>query len=268
MGPALLDGDLEKAAPPRFLRTFSMPAAAPWDQMRAARLNALHNAPVPGPQVAICLRRLDPWRPNLPARFCAAYVRSADVVGKLILAEQVEGVLVEFVFSSAAAEGARRRRLLRDVGLGAALVLTLVGATLRGQAIRADENQQISRAMRLDLQALRAQTSAARLRRNVRALIGTGVEHRSGGDLAADLTWLASVRRPHTPLKSLVWRDGQMLLTGSGSPPVDGPVAKMGDANGGPWRVQRPDARPASLGAGRPSIVSTPSPVTARRGGQ
>ncbi len=250
--------------PETLLRVFQMPAAPPWDQQRAAWLNARHGSPLPIPEVIIDLRRLDPWRPGRAGRFAAAYVRRADVVSELSVTLDVEERPRTFLFRSPATEPARRRQRLIDLTLSALLVLGLsaMGSWAfiqRGENVRALE--QAERSARLSL-AMRH--TALRQTRMVNLLASAGAEGRTGRQLVADLVWVATAKQPNVRLRAIHWQGGEMDVSAQG--PVTpfaqadrdvAPAGSGGRAGESVWRVKRltiadPLFRPPSIVSNRP----------------
>ena len=125
--------------PKVFVRVIPTPPGMPWDQARAAALEARQGAPLPLIDVAYQVRRLAPWAPGQPGRHAAFYVRAQEVGEALATVQTVDGRSLTVQFVSFAEQRRRSRRLVRlgIVGAGAAgalrgLVMLVSGA--RGRA--------------------------------------------------------------------------------------------------------------------------------------
>ena len=59
----------ERPQPQVLVRVIVTPPGAPWEQARAAKLDAQHGAPLPISELIHQLRRLAPWAPGRPGRY-------------------------------------------------------------------------------------------------------------------------------------------------------------------------------------------------------
>lgn len=266
----------DRGEPNCFVRSFVVPAASPWDQHRAAMLNARVNSPSNAPDLRIDVRRSEPWRPNQPGRFCAAYVRAAELPQPFVVERPVEGRIVEFRFTSPRIERAQRLLLLRDVALGVALLISLTLAVGKLVEVRSARAEALARAIQSEHAVLRAAAEQRQETRTVGRLVAAGLDGRSGGDLIRDLGWLARSRTAGVKLQSVEWDRGAMTVTASGTaPPAPGAVQQLASQPAGidapsAWTVNAPAqtfAPPPTLGAEtfHPSMIPTPSPQRARQ---
>jgi len=237
--------------PPRYIRALTVPAAAPWDQQRAALLNAELNSPLPNDQVLIQVKRLGSWRPNEQARFAAAYVKRADVSATTRFAQELDGIVVAFEFSTAASKSVARRRAILDLGLISSLLVVTLVAGAASLERRAETVAALAVAQRTDDQAIRRARLSSRITKNLRKLGAAGYAGRSGGDLLADLSWLARYRNSNSVLQSITWDRGNFVLRSiDPTPPLLSSVGiqtEAPDANGQVWQVSAPKI--ASRGA-------------------
>jgi hypothetical protein len=254
----------EPDAPEPFVRTFEVPAAAPWDQARAARLNARLGSPLAESEVLISIRRLEPWRSDAPGRYCAAYLRRSEVAGELTLPRDVDGRPLRLVFRSPQAARERRRRRSLDVGLGLLAVVLAALALSKAASTGAQARVAVARAEGSASRALAAQRAQGRRSRLADQLALAGAEGRTGADLAADLAWLARARQPGAPVRAVMWSQGRLAVRSV--PTEQPPLAPAGRSihpspeGAGMWVVDPP---PRPLAAtfrppGRPSTVSMP----------
>jgi hypothetical protein len=208
------DGEtvLEPVAPPVFARSISAPAGPPWDQARAADLEARLSAPLPLSEVLYQLHRLEPWRLGRPARYAATYVRVREVREALEASVEVDGRRLHVRFVSTAEKSRRAKRF----GIVAAALA--VGVLAAGVAMTTALAMRSQTALRLD--ALE-QTAALRLRqaRNLdalddqtRALNIAHVQGQSLKDYLSDLAWAAAARSPDAHIDSVHWERGLMAV--------------------------------------------------------
>ena len=233
-----------ESGPPHYTRLVSVPAAAPWDQQRAALLNARHNSPLPDDQVLIQVKRLGSWRPNEHARFAAAYVRKSDFAGGASFTEDLGGELVAFEFSSSASKTQARRRAIIDLSLGASLIVVILFGGSASVTRRAESEAALGAAQKVDEEAARQERLSARIAKNVSKLSNAGYAGRSGGDLLEDLSWLARSRNSNSVLQSFTWDRGDFVLRSADptrplSTAVDAQSERSGATNH-IWRVGAP----------------------------
>lgn len=214
-----------------FARSIAAPAGWPWEQARAAALEARHSAPLPVHEVAHQLRRLEAWRPGQPARFAAFYVRRAEVGDRLETEALLAGERHRVVFVSSAQER-RRMRMLALVGLGAGLTMfaAIVGAGVARQAGEAAE----ARLAALEVSARSDLRKAQTLNRQRR--LAAAIEDRDRGpgfDMPlSDLAWSARGKKPEARILAWHWEPGLSAVESRGkdSPfaAADRPVQRSG----------------------------------------
>jgi hypothetical protein len=246
-----LDGEAPASAAP-FIRRFSTPAGAPWDQTRAARLEAVHGAPLPAALLEIVLRRVGRWRPGAPAVFAAAYFRRDGIGEEQRFIEAIDGLDIEFL---ARGDGARRRaERLRIVDLSLAIG-AVVGLLLAGGlalARRSDLDSRLRQADMTTQRALQAGHEARRRQADARALDAAGGQGALLTSALDDLVWLSRARRPEAVVEQFDWTPGEMRVTARGpqSPiaTADRPVSPSDETRPGGmrvWRIQPMAAAPA-----------------------
>jgi hypothetical protein len=246
---------LDAAPTDIFVHVIAVPAAGPWDQIRAARMSAELGAPLPVGQSAVCVRRLGGWSPGRPGRFAIGYMRATDQPGERIRMVSVEGRSVRFVFLDPITQRARYRAWLVDAGLAVGVVLCLVAGgwtweQRRDQAV--DALQLRARQANLDLRDRRL---TVLINHNLARMDSADLMGRSGAKVAADLAWLDATRDRSSPLTSIAWDDRALHLTTTAArAPMQGAELLAGTGLGGrQWRVAPPAARG---GRTKPSVVS------------
>jgi len=220
---SLIDAAIEAGnAPPAeprppgvFSRLVVVAPGWPWDQSRAARLEAGHAAPVPIAQLQLQLRRLSPWRSGEPGRFAACYVRAAELSERLVETVEVEGQPVTVTFDPPEAVARRARIMLGAVAASAVLAavfVVAVGGALSARFAAEDElsamETQLAAKMRR-FQTLQAAEREARLLASAQP-----------GDDAASalraLSWAGSARTPEARIEAWRWDHGASAVEARG----------------------------------------------------
>jgi hypothetical protein len=216
----LVDED-EPAAPPPpepkvFVRQFATPAGAPWDQTRAAGLEARLGAPLPLAEVVYQLQRLDPWRPGRPARFAAFYVRAGHVGEMLEATVEVDGRARSVRFASGRVQARKARQALYvalALGLTAAATMAAVTVALSARGGAADRLA----ALEPQLEAkIRAGKALEQQHRDSRALELAGLRGRALSDYLDDLAWAAAAKTPEARINAVHWDHGLLAVEARG----------------------------------------------------
>lgn len=197
----------DRAAPetPMFVRPVPTRAAMPWDQARAAALEARLNAPLPISELAWQIKRLEPWRPGAPGRYVAIYARREDVRDGLSGFADVEGHSIPVQFPSPGKRREQARRLA-VVGIGAGLAaFLLVSSAISVFATRARATSQLealelATAHRLD--QIRARKA---LQAQAQAIAAAGLIDRRASRMLNDLAWAARNRTSDAGVEGFYW---------------------------------------------------------------
>ncbi|WP_423306981.1 hypothetical protein [Caulobacter sp. KR2-114] len=240
-----------------FVRPFLAPAGAPWDQGRAAGLEARLGAPLPLAEIVYQVQRLEPWRPGRPARFAAFYARARDVGEALEEVVEVDGQARAVRFVSARvqarkAQGAIALALL--LGMLAASVGTAFAYALVARGADAERLESLTPAV-----AGKARLAKAldRQRRESRALENGGVRGLALSDYLSDLAWASAAKAPGARIDAVHWDHGLMAVEAHGDQPPfaagDRQVTKVPKPiRPGLWLWGVEPAAHRSLGAGQP----------------
>ncbi|MDR3511015.1 MAG: hypothetical protein P4L73_05235 [Caulobacteraceae bacterium] len=209
------DERLEPAAPPQaepkvFSKTISTPPGAPWDQARAAGLEARVAAPLPLGEVVYRLRRLEAWTPGRPARHAAFYVRARDVGEGFETTVQVDGRHIKVSFLSPAEQARRARRSLMLFSVAAAAGLLLFVAVAAAIAGRVSTEARLSALEQTAAARVRAAKAYERLKVQTRLLNAAGARGSSLADYLADLAWATAAKAPAAHIDALHWQHGYM----------------------------------------------------------
>jgi hypothetical protein len=230
-------GRLETVAPPEaspeagpeppqvFVRTFTTPVGLPWDQARAAQLEARHGAPLPIAELAHQLRRLEGWSYARPGRFAVFYVRRRDFKQPFETTLDVDGAAVRVAFG-------RRRRLaagqmdqLRGaavVGAGLALAAVVVtAACVQASNVRAEAEARLERLEREAAAKLRLANRLGADREIRRALAAAQGASGTPEQVLRDLAWVTRARTPEARIVAVHWEQGLLAIEARGkAPPV------------------------------------------------
>lgn len=211
--------DAAPVQPQVFVRAFSVPAGLPWEQSRAAQLDARHGSPLPIDELLVQLRHLDRWSPGKPARYAAFYVRVQDYSTPFETTLQVDGQSVAVAF------GARKQDLDRvKVVAVVGLIIALCGAVLGGSLMMAlgarsqaqaalDTTEHLALTKRRAGLAYQVQIDQAR---GLRREIGRA---RPLEEALADLDWAAASKAPDARISALHWDHGLLGVEARGPAP-------------------------------------------------
>ncbi|HTN41929.1 MAG TPA: hypothetical protein VLZ84_12300 [Asticcacaulis sp.] len=210
-----------------FTRMVSAPPAWPWDQARAARLEAQHTSPVSGDDVSIVVRRLKSWALGEPGKFVAIYLRGVDIRQGLKFDLDVQGQKLTIDMPSPQQKAGQMRQGLWRIGLTAAMaacVLAMGSLTLHRRATEADrltaiENQLARKA--------REATGIRKAKADALALQELGLGNRTMDQALADLKTLSLKRDPAARLDAFYWNKGYWAVEvrGTEAPVKDATVA-------------------------------------------
>lgn len=247
--------------PKIFVRTLSAPAGLPWDQARAAALEARLGAPLPLGEVVYQLKRLEPWSPGKPARFAAFYVRAQSIGERLSARPHVDGEPVVVEFLSRAERQRRSKQFLIQVTAAGAAAAVLLGAAFTVLSVRSEASAELAAAEQLATAKLSQAKAIQRLKDQTRTLNGMGLRDRSLDAVLRDLAWASSAKAPDVHVLSVRWEHGLMAFeVKGGATPftlADRPIRKAdGPANSGVtlWGVG-----PASVNGGMRTDDQRPS---------
>ena len=204
------------AIPQVFVRVFSVPSGMPWEQRRAAELEARHGAPVPIANLMHRLKRLSGWSLGGAARFVVFYIRTREFTAPFETVVDVEGAPTKVAFGTGA-ERAQRTRLIGMVGLLAAATLAVLGGGIGlALGVRAEATA------RLDLaeQTAQAKSRAARVQQThaeQMRLLGRAVGNAKPLEMVLiDLAWASSARAPESRLAAAHWDHGLLAVEARG----------------------------------------------------
>ena len=237
-----------------FTRVLATPPGWPWDQSRAAMLEARHTSPVTNDGVNIIIRRLKPWGLGEGGEFVAIYLRIGDAMPAQGFDIDVRGRSIHIDLPSRAA---RAEQLKDQIARTAAVVLMVVVVlglvTLAFERRAALDDRLTDAALRIEHEAREAH-AMARAKQDAEALSELGVD--DGLDHTVnDLTYVTTAKDPAARVDAFYWSKGFWAVEAHGN---DAPVKDTGlslqksakPVHPGVWLWAAPD--PASNGeAGR-----------------
>lgn len=224
--PHEIEGDeaLAPTGPQLFVRLLAAPPGTPWDQARAAGLEARLGAPLPLVEVAYRLRRLEGWRPGAPGRYAAVYVRAREVGAGFATTVSVEGREIPVSFLSAAEQARRFRKVLVVAVAAGASVLLATGSVTLALARQAEAEARLQALEERAAAALKAAESQRRLKAQAVALDGADGRGRRLVDVLDDLAWASRKKAPTARLRAVHWDRGYMAFEVQGeTPPFERP---------------------------------------------
>jgi len=250
---------VESVSPTVFVRTMSVPAGAPWDQARAAALEARVGAPLPLGEVVYQLKRLEPWALGRPARYAACYVRAKEVGEDFQTIAEVDGRSVAVRFLSLAERSRRVRRIAAVAGGAAFTAVLVLGAVLSALAVRSDLDDRLAGLEQGTDLRLRKAEAQEQLRDQSHALMAAHLNGHAMSDVLNDLAWASTNKVSGTHVDAIHWESGFMgvEVRGDGAPFVNGErtVTKV-DKPLRPgvwlWGIS-PSASPKSMQSGAPA---------------
>jgi hypothetical protein len=202
-----------------FSRTIATPPGAPWDQARAAGLEARVGAPLPLGEVIYRLRRLDNWSPGKPGRYVALYLRARDLGDGLETVVPVDGRSVRVRFHSKA----EQRRLARRTAVmasGAVLVCFLVASAVASAlAVHGTASDRLTAAEQTATARLHEARLNERLKAQTRILNTLSAKGATVGDYLKDLAWATAAKAPDAHIDALHWQHGYMGVEVRGDMP-------------------------------------------------
>jgi hypothetical protein len=244
-----------------FVRRIDTPPGAPWDQARAARLEALHGGPLGASDLAFSVKRLSSWAPGAPGEFAAAYMHRARVSDQPVMV-RVGAVEHAFRFRDAALERRRLAELTLTLGMVAAATLALGLAGERALSVRAANEAQLAQQERLAARQRQLAAEASSRAADAGLLLRAGVPPAGVAGLADDLLWLGQAKAPSVVVQRVRWTPQAMevLSEGPGEPVLGAErrIEPAGDFAGARlWRITRPSMGPTASGVSRPSVVTS-----------
>lgn len=204
-----------------FTRVVTAPPAWPWDQTRAARLEAQHTSPLSGDDVTVIVRRLSGWAWNEPGKFVAIYLRGVDLREGLKFQVEAQGQTLNIDMPSRASKIAQSRDRAMILAFGGVILVGLIGMGSLALHRRAAEADQLTRLeARMERQAHQAERSR-RAHADALALEDLGVRNRTIDQAITDLKTLSLQRDPNARIDAFYWNHGYWAVEVRGAtPPV------------------------------------------------
>lgn len=211
--PDLSTGNASRAEHPKvFTRLFTVPQGAPWEQARAAQLEARHGSPMPIADLFWRVRRLEAWGPRKPVRYAAFYVRRNEVSGQFETSVNVEGRSFPLAFGTSGVSIGRVSEIAVLTIVSLIVVSVATSGVLMASNSRNQLESEVSRAeLRLKgkLRQLADQQKRLERQRELARLVGGSAPAQ---DILADLAWTASARLPEARIQAFHWDKGLIAI--------------------------------------------------------
>lgn len=192
--------------PPVLARTVETPRGLPWDQARAARLEAGRVAPLPIETMMLKLQRLEPWRHGAKGRFAALYVRKDQVGDGLKAVARLGERTIPVEFRSPRQVKADLRSLVLLAVAGGVAATVCFGAVGAAALRRGETVSELTRLERLAARRLRQAQESAELKRQNTALSALAEPGEPLDEVLADLAWASRNRAPEARIEGFHWR--------------------------------------------------------------
>jgi len=213
--------EFEPPRPPQvFVRAFTVPSGLPWEQMRAAQLEARHGSPLPIGEVMHRVRRVGPWSLGRAGRFAAFYIRARDYEGPFETIVDVNGALTPIAFGAPVRKLRQAGDLLGAAGVSMAVAGLVVVAVSVGLKSRSAAEDHLTHAERL---AARQSHAADRLQHQrdltMALTVAPGASHPLSAALS-DLAWASAAKAPDSRIFAIHWDRGLLAVEtrGEGAP--------------------------------------------------
>lgn len=205
-------GQVESLPPQVFSRAFTVPAGMPWVQMRAARLEVRHGAPLPITELLHQVRRLGAWSPGRPARFAAFYLRSREFHKPFETSLEIEGQTLKVAFGAAGEQFERAQRVgvLAAIG-GLALVILLGGIGMSLKA-RSEVDTQTTQAEQQLATKVHAFKTLQRRTDQAQALKRAVGRARPVSDVLTALSWASASKSAEARIVAVHWDHGLLAV--------------------------------------------------------
>jgi hypothetical protein len=216
------DEPIEPTGPTVFTRSISTPPGAPWDQARAAGLEARLGAPLPLGEVTYRLWRLDRWGFGRPARYAVCYVRSREVGDRFDTTVVVDGRPFRIQLFSNAEQRRRAQTSLMVLAGMIVVVLLIAAALVSAWSTRSQATLKLAAVQQAAAVRLHQAESLERLKDQTRGLNAAHVRGQSLNDFLNDLAWASAAKAPGAHIDTLHWERGLMGIEVRGDAPPFG----------------------------------------------
>ena len=206
--------------PKPFTRGFSVPPGLPWDQARAAQLEARHTSPVAalaGDELRIHVKRLTPWRPGEEGRFAAIYLKASETRPGQVFRLEVQGHPVTLEIPSPALKAAQLQQNLWIMGCVGILVVALLFMVMTSLSRRQDMDSQVT-TLESDI-ATRLHRGAAieRAKAEAEALQALDLKGHSASEVLGALRIVTLAKNPNARIDSFLWDRGYWAIEAHGT---------------------------------------------------
>lgn len=222
----------ERAFKP-FTRVVTAPPAWPWDQTRAATLEAQHTSPVSGDDVVVVVRRLKPWSYGQEGKFCAIYLRGADIRQGLKFDVDVQGHHLTIDMPSPEQKARQASARAWVLGFGGVIIVSLLLMGMLTMQRRTAEADQLTQAETLLQRRAHEAEGITRAKANAQALAELNQGNHTLDNALADLKMLSLRRDSAVRIDAFYWNKGYWAVEAHGttSPVPDATVPLQRSSN-------------------------------------
>jgi len=204
-----------------FTRVLNTPPGWPWDQARIATLEARHTSPVSGGDIAIVMRRLQPWGFGEGGRFVAIYVRDREIQEGLKLDLEVGGKKIVIDMPSPLRKAEQARERLWNLGLAGLIACCLVGLSMMTLQRRTAEAERLTELETQMTRKVRDAEGVGRAKADAEALADLNLDNRTVDNAMQDLKVISLQRDPASRIDAFYWSKGYWAVEVHGdTPPV------------------------------------------------
>ncbi len=207
-----------------FTRVVMTPPGWPWDQTRAAMLEARHTSPLSNDGVNIIVRRLKSWAMGEGGEFVAIYLRAGDALPAQGIDVDVRGRSIHIDLPSRAARAEQLKdQVTRIAAVAVMVIVVLALITLAFERRTALDDHMGDAEVRIEHVAREAHAVAS-AKQDAEALTELGVT--DGLDHAVgDLTYVTAAKDPAARLDAFYWSKGFWAIEAHGA---DAPIKDPG----------------------------------------
>jgi hypothetical protein len=207
-----------------FTRVLATPPGWPWDQTRAAMLEARHTSPVASDGVNIIVRRIKAWALGEGGEFVAIYLRVGDPFPAQGLDVDVRGRTIHIDLPSRAARAEQLKDQVTRIAAVSVMVVVVLGLVTLAFERRAALDDHLGDAEVRVAHEAREAHAVARAKHDAEAL--TELDVTDGLDKAInDLTYVTAAKDSTARLDAFYWSKGFWAVEAHGN---DAPIKDPG----------------------------------------
>ena len=206
-----------------FTRIIHAPPGWPWDQTRAAKLEAHHTSPISGDGITIIVRRLKSWSFGDTGEFVAVYLRTGDTSAEEDFDIEVQGQRLRIEVPSRAARETAIREQAWQLGAGLVIAFALASLSMLAWQRRAALEDHLDSADMRVAHEVRDAKTLQRAKADAYALGTLDLKDQTAGTVLQDIEKVAMAKNDNARIDAFYWRKGYWAVEAHGdAPPVKG----------------------------------------------